>query len=84
MAKVGLFDNKSGHGNKLTKTKRVGTKYKKKGTANTVEEDNGKETEVKDDDLFTREHLLWMRGMSNTLVGNVSDIKEPATKSMGC
>ena len=25
-----------------------------------------------------------MLGMSNTLVGNVSDIKEPATKSKGC
>ena len=32
----------------------------------------------------TQEHLVQMLGMSNTLVGNVNDIKESAAKSKGC
>ena len=86
MVKDETFDNKSGGGNNLAKTKSVAIKYKKEETVNMVvqEEDNGEETEVKDDDLPTREHLLRMLGMSNILVDNVSEIEEPATKSKGC
>ena len=40
--------------------------------------------EVEENTLPTREHLLRMLSMSNTLIGNGSDIEEPATKSKGC
>ena len=52
MVKIGAFDDKSGGGgDKLTKARSTGTKYKKKGAVNAVveEEDDGKETEVKED-----------------------------------
>ena len=48
------------------------------------EEGNGEETEVKEVGMPTREHLLQMLGMPNTLVDNVSDIEEPATKFKRC
>ena len=53
MVKAGAFDDKSGVGDKSTKTKNVTTKFKKKGTFNAVveEEDDGKETEVEEDEL---------------------------------
>ena len=86
MVKARALDNKSDSGNKSTKLKNTKTKYKKKGAANAVveEEDDGEETEVKDNNLPTREHLLWMLDMTNTLVGNVDNTKEQATKSKGC
>ena len=82
MVKVGAFDNKSGGGNR---TKSAATKFKKKGAVNAVveEEDDSEETEVKHDNLPTREYPLWMLGMSNTLVDNVNNVEEPATKSKG-
>ena len=82
MVKAGAFDDKNGGGNK---TKSAATKFKKKETVNTVveEEGDGEETQVKDNNLPTQEHLLWMLGMSTTLVGNVSDTEEPSTESKG-
>ena len=83
MVKAGAFADNSGGGDKAKST---ATKIKKKGAVNAVveAEDDGKETEVKDDELPTREHLLRMLGMSNTLVGNVNNVKGPTTKSKGC
>ena len=55
MVKARAFDNKSVGSDKSTKTKSAETKYTRKGAANTVveEEDDGKETEVDDDNLPT-------------------------------
>ena len=87
MVKAGAFAGKrGGGGGDKDKASGTATKFKKKGTVNAVveEEDDGEETEVEDDKLPTREHLLRMLGMSNTLIGNVNNVEEPATKSKGC
>ena len=83
MVKAGAFDDKSGRSNKA---KRTTTQFKKKGAVNAVvkEEADGEETEGEDEKLRSREYLLWKLWISNTLVGNVNSIKEPATKSKGC
>ena len=59
MVKTGAFDGKSVSSDK-GKASSTATKFKKKGAVNAVvkEEDNGEETEVEDDELPTREHLL--------------------------
>ena len=56
-----------------------------KGAANAVveEEDNGEETEVKDDGFPPREHLLQMLGMQNAIVGQMNKSEEPATTASG-
>ena len=84
MVKAGAFDGKSGSGDK-DKASGTATKFKKKGVVNTAveEEDDDEETEVKDNELSIREHLLRMLGMSNTLVGNANNVEELATKSKG-
>ena len=48
------------------------------------EENDGEETEAKEGKIHTKEHLLQMLGMSNTLVDYVNNTEEPATKAEGC
>lgn len=48
------------------------------------QEDNGKETETRDDEFLTWEHLLQMHGLSTTLIGHVNGPEKLATKAGGC
>ena len=79
-----MFDGNNGDATKTTAARRP-TKNKQ-GTVNAVveEEDDGEETEVKEDGFPPREHLLQMHGMSNTLIGHANKSEEPASKASGC
>ena len=87
---AGAFNHKSGGGGDKPTTARTTGRSKptkqKIGAANAVveEEDDGEEIEVEEDRMPTREYLIQMLGLSNTLVGNVNDTKDPATTSKGC
>ena len=90
LIRASIFDRKSGGGGNHTTTARTSGRDKstkqKKGTENEVveEENDGEETEAKEGKIHTKEHLLQMLGMSNTLADYVNNTEEPATKAEGC
>jgi hypothetical protein len=86
LVKAGVFESASTSSGTASSAGAGQPSKQKRGTANAVveEEDDGEETDVEEDGMPTREHLLQMLGMSNTLIGNVNNVEEPTAKAEGC